>query len=66
MGIEPMTSPLPRECSTTELREPFPAQAPEALGPKTLSPNPNPGRPKPPQYPHGESNPGLRAENASS
>ena len=21
MGIEPMTSPLPRECSTTELRE---------------------------------------------
>jgi hypothetical protein len=21
MGLEPMTSPLPRECSTTELRE---------------------------------------------
>ena len=22
MGLEPMTSPLPRECSTTELQEP--------------------------------------------
>ena len=42
MGIEPMTSPLPRECSTTELREPILAQAPEALSPKTLSPNLNP------------------------
>ena len=23
MGLEPMTSPLPRECSTTELHQPF-------------------------------------------
>ncbi len=23
MGLEPMTSPLPRECSTTELHQPY-------------------------------------------
>ena len=27
MGLEPMTSPLPRECSTTELQEHFRAVA---------------------------------------
>ena len=34
MGLEPMTSPLPRECSTTELHQPGPRTA----NPKSLAP----------------------------
>ena len=34
MGLEPMTSPLPRECSTTELHQPGPRTA----NPKSLTP----------------------------
>ena len=56
MGIEPTTSPLPRECSTTELREPA------TIGPPPVAR----GHSAVPQYPHGESNPGFRAENATS
>ena len=51
-GIEPVTSSLPRKRSTTELRERVPAATR--------------GLPCPCQYPHGESNPGFRAENAAS
>ena len=31
MGLEPMTSPLPRECSTTELHQPVLHQAMHSL-----------------------------------
>jgi hypothetical protein len=71
-GIEPGTSSLPRKRSTTELREPtleLQGESPasgdsgqyphaEAASGARLRCHPGQGR-----YPHGESNPGLLAEN---
>jgi hypothetical protein len=37
MGLEPMTSPLPRECSTTELHQPAGLQFPQPLNPTAKS-----------------------------
>jgi hypothetical protein len=62
MGLEPMTSPLPRECSTTELHQPAcPAAIPQQRSnPSILS------RTRPPEYnPEGkkrEQYPGQRPE----
>src|SRR5690606_37256577 len=56
VGIEPTASSLPRKCSTTELREPDSSRLPLPHSP----------RPRLHPYPHGELNPGFRAENATS
>ncbi len=60
VGIEPTASPLPRECSTTELRE-------QSVGASPASPTHSAaGAASALPYPHGESNPGFMAENHAS
>jgi hypothetical protein len=50
MGLEPMTSPLPRECSTTELHQPSTATATSTL-PRSHPCQHNPEREKTQQHP---------------
>ena len=54
MGLEPMTSPLPRECSTTELHQPVYCTLPlyrDRIIPATASESTQPGTRKTPAAP---------------